>query len=127
MVTPCSTSPGPPGHRPLRPVTGCSSAGHGSTRARAPPCENHRNALDLRLAGLAGLAELPLSHMEHEEHEFLPLVHRVIANDDFVATEKALTETYPTTEIPFLVPWRSTAALVWERQGSAGAAHFHVV
>jgi iron-sulfur cluster repair protein YtfE (RIC family) len=66
------------------------------------PCEDHRNALDLRLAGLA---ELLLAHMEHEEHEILPLVQRVMENDEFVATEKALTKTYPTKEIPFLVPW----------------------
>ena len=68
----------------------------------AHPCEDHRNALDLRLAGLA---ELLLSPMEHEEHEILPLVQRVMENDEFVATEKAVAKTHPPKQIPFLVPW----------------------
>jgi hemerythrin-like domain-containing protein len=66
------------------------------------PCEDHRNALDVRLAGLA---ELLLGHMSHEEHEILPLVQRVLTHEEFTDVEKTIGKSYNGKDVPFIVAW----------------------
>lgn len=68
----------------------------------AHPCEDHRNALDLRLAGFG---ELLLDHMAHEEQEVLPLVQRVMTEEEFAAAEKAVADSYAVKDAPFIVAW----------------------
>jgi hemerythrin-like domain-containing protein len=66
------------------------------------PCEEHRNALDIRLAGLR---EVLGAHLRHEETVVLPLVQRVMTPDEFQAVETAIGKSYPVREVPFIVGW----------------------
>lgn len=66
------------------------------------PCEEHRNALDIRLAGLRQVLG---EHLRHEETVVLPLVQRVMAPEEFQAVEKAIGTSYPVREVPFIVGW----------------------
>ena len=66
------------------------------------PCEDHRNALHVRLTGTR---EALLRHLEHEETEALPMVQRVLTVDEYAAAEAAAQKGYPLRSMPFLVPW----------------------
>ncbi|MFL6080192.1 MAG: hemerythrin domain-containing protein [Ornithinibacter sp.] len=66
------------------------------------PCEEHRNALDIRLAGLR---EVLGEHLRHEETVVLPLVQRVMTEDEFAGVEAAIGRSYPVREVPFIVGW----------------------
>ena len=66
------------------------------------PCEEHRNALDIRITGLR---EVLAEHLTHEEGVVLPLVQRVMTHEEFQAVEKAIGTSYPTRDIPFIVGW----------------------
>lgn len=66
------------------------------------PCAEHRNALDIRLAGLR---EVLGEHLRHEETVVLPLVQRVMTHEEFQAVERAIGRSYPVREVPFIVGW----------------------
>ncbi|MGG5258382.1 hemerythrin domain-containing protein [Phycicoccus avicenniae] len=66
------------------------------------PCDAHRNALDLRVAGLQ---ELLLEHLEHEEGVVLPMLQRIWTDEEFAAAEKGVQEYYPVKDAPFIVAW----------------------
>ncbi|MBT9255168.1 hemerythrin domain-containing protein [Phycicoccus sp. KQZ13P-1] len=66
------------------------------------PCDAHRNALGIRLAGLRELLD---EHLRHEETVVLPLVQRVMTEAEFDAVEKAIGRSYPAREIGFVVGW----------------------
>jgi hemerythrin-like domain-containing protein len=66
------------------------------------PCEEHRNALDIRIAGLR---EVLGAHLRHEECVVLPLVQRVMRVEELEAVDKAIARHYPVKEVPFLIAW----------------------
>lgn len=66
------------------------------------PCEEHRNALDIRIAGLR---EVLGAHLEHEEDVVLPLVQRVMTTEEYEAVDKAIARHYPMREVAFLIGW----------------------
>jgi hypothetical protein len=66
------------------------------------PCEDHREALGDRVTAVRRLLA---THLEHEETEALPLLQRTMTAEEFAATEKAAGKGYPTSMVPFLVPW----------------------
>jgi hemerythrin-like domain-containing protein len=66
------------------------------------PCDAHRNALDLRVAGLQ---ELLLEHLRHEEGVVLPMLQRIWTEEEFAAAEEGVQKYYPLREAPFLVAW----------------------
>ena len=66
------------------------------------PCDDHRNALDVRVTAVR---ELLAEHLRHEETEALPLLQRVMTAEEFEASEKAAGKGYPPSSIPFVVPW----------------------
>ena len=66
------------------------------------PCEEHRNALDIRLAGLR---EVLGEHLHHEETVVLPLVQRVMTTEEYLAVEKAIGKSYPVRDTAFLIGW----------------------
>jgi iron-sulfur cluster repair protein YtfE (RIC family) len=66
------------------------------------PCEEHRNALDIRITGLR---EVLADHLVHEEGVVLPLVQRVMTHDEFQAVEAAIGKSYPVRDIPFILGW----------------------
>ena len=66
------------------------------------PCDDHRNALEVRLTAVR---EVLSHHMTHEETEALPLVQRRLTAAQWAACEKAAARGYPTRLVPFLVPW----------------------
>ncbi|WP_377644466.1 hemerythrin domain-containing protein [Oryzobacter terrae] len=66
------------------------------------PCEEHRNALDIRVAGLR---EVLGEHLRHEETVVLPLVQRVMTTEEFTAVEAAIGRSYPLRETAFLIGW----------------------
>lgn len=66
------------------------------------PCDQHRNALDIRLAGLH---EVLGEHLRHEEGVVLPLVQRVMTPAEFQGVEDAIGKSYPARDIPFIVGW----------------------
>lgn len=66
------------------------------------PCEDHRHALEIRLAGLR---EVLGAHLEHEETVVLPLVQRVMSAADFAAVERAIESGYRLRDAPFLIGW----------------------
>lgn len=66
------------------------------------PCEEHRNALDIRLAGLR---EVLAEHLRHEETVVLPLVQRVMTEEEFQGVEAAIGKSYPLREVPFTIGW----------------------
>jgi len=69
---------------------------------RAHPCEDHRTALETRLAeAQQGLLE----HLAHEEGKALPMLQRTLSEQENKAFEKAAESAYPLKMIPFLLPW----------------------
>ncbi|WP_392544553.1 hemerythrin domain-containing protein [Oryzobacter telluris] len=66
------------------------------------PCEEHRHALEIRLAGLR---EVLGEHLRHEETVVLPMVQRVMPTDTFTAVEKAIGKSYPARDIGFVIGW----------------------
>lgn len=66
------------------------------------PCEEHRNALDIRIAGLREVLD---EHLRHEETVVLPLVQRVMTTEEFEAVEKEIGRSYPLRDIGFIVGW----------------------
>ena len=66
------------------------------------PCDEHRNALDIRLAGLREVLD---EHLRHEETVVLPMVQRVMTAEQYEAVEKAIGTSYPVREVPFIVGW----------------------
>ena len=76
------------------------------------PCDDHRNALDVRVTAAR---ELLAGHLRHEETEALPYLQRVMTDEEFATSEKAAVDGYPKSVIPFLVPW-----LLHQLPGTAG-------
>ena len=79
-----------------------TAVGDGLRAVVEHPCEEHRNALDIRLAGLRVVLG---EHLRHEEGVVLPLVQRVMTHEEFRAVEAAITSSYPVREVPFVVCW----------------------
>ena len=79
-----------------------TAVGDGLRAVVEHPCEEHRNALDIRLAGLRVVLG---EHLRHEEGVVLPLVQRVMTHEEFRAVEEAITSSYPVREVPFVVCW----------------------
>ena len=79
-----------------------NAVGDGFTALVEHPCEEHRNALDIRLAGLREVLD---EHLRHEETVVLPLVQRVMTAQQYEAVEKAVGKSYPLREVPFLIGW----------------------
>jgi iron-sulfur cluster repair protein YtfE (RIC family) len=79
-----------------------TAVGDGFSAVVDHPCEEHRNALDIRLAGLR---EVLGAHLRHEETVVLPLVQRVMTEDEFAGVEAAIGRSYPAREVPFIVGW----------------------
>jgi hemerythrin-like domain-containing protein len=79
-----------------------TAIGDGFAAPVAHPCDEHRNALDIRLAGLR---EVLGEHLRHEETVVLPLVQRVMTQEEFQAVEKAIGKSYPVRDVPFIVGW----------------------
>ena len=69
---------------------------------REHPCEDHRNALETRLAAAQ---EGLLEHLAHEEGQALPMLQRTLSEEENKAFEKAADSAYPLKMIPFLLPW----------------------
>jgi len=68
----------------------------------AHPCADHRNALDVHVTATRCVLG---DHLRHEETEALPLLQRVMTDEEFAASERASAAGYPTRLVPFLVPW----------------------
>lgn len=66
------------------------------------PCDDHRHALEIRLAGLR---ELLGAHLQHEETVVLPLVQRVMTADEMAGVEKEIQKGYRLRDTPFMVGW----------------------
>ena len=66
------------------------------------PCEDHRNALDVRLTATR---EALLQHLEHEETVALPLLQRTMTTEEYAEAEAAAQKGYPLRSFPFLLPW----------------------
>ena len=66
------------------------------------PCEEHRNALDIRLTALR---ELLHEHLAHEEREALPLVQRVLTPREFADVDRAVERAYPARLVLRVLPW----------------------
>ena len=66
------------------------------------PCEDHRHALEIRLAGLR---EVLGDHLRHEESSVLPLVQRVMTTEEFARVEKDVEKAYGPRDIPFVIAW----------------------
>lgn len=79
-----------------------AACGEAFATMAAHPCDDHRNALDVRVTTLRDqLGE----HLRHEETEALPLVQRVMSTEQFAAAEAVAAKGYPPRIIPFVVPW----------------------
>jgi iron-sulfur cluster repair protein YtfE (RIC family) len=66
------------------------------------PCEDHRHALEIRLAAVReGLSE----HLAHEEGQALPMLQRTLSVEENQAFEQAAARGYPLRMLPFLLPW----------------------
>ena len=66
------------------------------------PCEDHRHALEIRLAAFReGLTE----HLAHEEGQALPMLQRTLTAEENRAFERAAERGYPLRMLPFLLPW----------------------
>ena len=68
----------------------------------AHPCGAHRNALDVRLATLREALDV---HLSHEERETLPLVQRVMTDEQYARVEQGVERAYPLRMVPTLIPW----------------------
>ena len=87
-------------HAEIDPLVGACADGFAAVGEH--PCEEHRNALDIRLAGLREVLD---EHLRHEETVVLPLVQRVMTAREYAAVEKALGKSYPVRDVPFIVGW----------------------
>jgi len=66
------------------------------------PCEDHRKALETRVAEAhVGL----LDHLAHEEGQALPMLQRTLSEEENQRFEKAVGKAYPLKMFPFLLPW----------------------
>ena len=66
------------------------------------PCEDHRHALEIRLAAAhEGLLE----HLAHEEGQALPMLQRTLSEQENAAFERAVERAYPLRIVPFGLPW----------------------
>lgn len=90
------------------------------------PCEDHRHALEIRLAGLRDVLG---AHLEHEETVVLPLVQRVMSAAEFAAVERAIESSYRLRDAPFLIGWVSDGlpADVRERLLTRSGAPFRIL
>ena len=68
----------------------------------AHPCEDHRNALEVRVTTVR---ELLAAHLQHEETGALPLVQRTMTGQQWADSEKAAGKGYPTRMLPFIIAW----------------------
>jgi hemerythrin-like domain-containing protein len=66
------------------------------------PCDDHRNALVIRLTAVR---QALLDHLRHEESETLPLLQRTMTREEWDVAEAAAQKGYPVKDVPFLVPW----------------------
>jgi hemerythrin-like domain-containing protein len=66
------------------------------------PCDDHRNALDVRVTAVR---EVLLVHLRHEEREALPLVQRTTTVEQWAESEAAAQKGYPVRLVPFLLGW----------------------
>ena len=66
------------------------------------PCDDHRHAIEIRLAGLR---EVLGAHLEHEETVVLPLVQRVMTEDEFAGVEREIQKGYRLRDTPFIIGW----------------------
>jgi len=87
-------------HADIDPLVGACA--HGFAAVAEHPCEEHRNALDIRLTGLREVLD---EHLRHEETVVLPLVQRVMTAEEYQAVEKAIGKSYPVRDVPFIVGW----------------------
>ncbi len=87
-------------HADIDPLVGACADGFAAVLEH--PCEEHRNALDIRLAGLREVLD---EHLRHEETVVLPLVQRVMTASDYQAVEAAIGKSYPVRDVPFIVGW----------------------
>ena len=69
---------------------------------REHPCEDHRNALEIRLAALR---EGLLGHLAHEEGQALPMLQRTLSVEENQQFERAAERGYPLRVVPFALPW----------------------
>lgn len=68
----------------------------------AHPCDDHRNALDIRLACAR---ESLHEHLAHEEGQALPMLQRTLSVAENEAFEGAAQKGYPLRMVPFLLCW----------------------
>ena len=87
-------------HADIDPLVGACADGFAAVVEH--PCEEHRNALDIRLTGLREVLD---EHLRHEETVVLPLVQRVMTAQEYQAVEKAIGKSYPVRDVPFIVGW----------------------
>ena len=95
----------------------------GLRRDGRPSLHDHRNALDVHVTTTRAAL---LDHLRHEETEALPLLQRVLSDEQYAACEAAAAQGYPPRLVPFLVPWVADGvpADVSEHfLGEAGAAY----
>lgn len=84
------------------------------------PCDDHQNALAVRVTAVR---ELLSTHLEHEETGALPLVQRTLSKGQWEAIDKAADRGYPARMMPFLLGWASDSLPPEGRahlEGSAG-------
>jgi hemerythrin-like domain-containing protein len=87
-------------HADIDPLVGACADGFAAVLEH--PCEEHRNALDIRLTGLREVLD---EHLRHEETVVLPLVQRVMTASEYQAVEAAIGKSYPVRDVPFIVGW----------------------
>ncbi len=87
-------------HAGIDPALAACTAAFGSMQDQ--PAEGQRSVL---LERLSALDENLDQHLTHEETEALPLVQRVMTDEEFARVEDAISRSYPARMIPFLVPW----------------------
>jgi hemerythrin-like domain-containing protein len=66
------------------------------------PCDDHRHALEIRLAGLREVLD---AHLEHEETVVLSLIQRVMTEAEFSAVERAIERSYRLRDAPVIIGW----------------------
>lgn len=74
----------------------------GFAAMRDHACEDHRHALEIRLAALR---EGLLQHLAHEEGQALPMLQRRLSVEENRTFEKAAERGYPLRMLPFLLAW----------------------
>jgi hemerythrin HHE cation binding domain-containing protein len=68
----------------------------------AHPCDDHRNALDIRLSCAR---ESLHEHLAHEEGQALPMLQRTLSVEENAKFEAAAQKGYPLRMVPFLLCW----------------------